>query len=72
MSQLVSCVIALDRLRAIRMPLNYRNSNHKRFAYLIGGITAAYSVSALFVNAFVQGDLMVNFKLIFFISYPFL
>jgi hypothetical protein len=43
-SILIACVIAIDRIRAIKSPLVYRNENHQRTAAIICAIVAVYSV----------------------------
>jgi hypothetical protein len=52
LSQITSCIISIERIRAIQFPVHYRNSKHKRNAYVIGVLATIYSIVAiLFTNA---------------------
>ncbi len=54
-----ACLIAFDRLRAIRSPLLYRSTNHAQFGRRAAVMVAVYCIVAIVVATILQNNLYV-------------
>jgi hypothetical protein len=58
-SQIGACLIAFDRLAAIRSPLTYRSKNHAQMGRRAAFLIAVYSIGAIAVATILQKNLYV-------------
>jgi hypothetical protein len=60
-AQITTCAITLERIRALVYPNLYRNSRHKRNAYIIGSVATVYGVVALLITNFMAQNFYVRY-----------
>jgi hypothetical protein len=60
-AQITACAITLERMRALVYPTQYRNSRHKRNAYIIGIAATVFGVGAILITNVLAPNFYVGF-----------